>query len=181
MRIQPELSVGLLIDVQERLFPHIADYDVKQTAMVKLIQGFDILGTPLMVTEQYVKGLGKTVTALDSIRSAHSPVFEKMSFSCCGSDAFLAHLAQSGRTTVILFGIETHVCVLQTALDLLAAGYRVAVVEDAVGSRHESDKQTALARMRQEGVLPVSVESILLELCVTSGTSTFKAISQLIK
>ncbi len=181
MRLQPQLSLALLIDVQERLFPHIANYEIHQEAMVKLIQGFDILEIPLMVTEQYVKGLGKTVSALESIRSEHSRVFEKMCFSCCGSDLFLDSVAQSGRNTIILFGIEAHVCVLQTALDLLEAGYRVAVVEDAVGSRKESDKQTALARMRQAGVVPVSVESILLELCVSSGSPQFKAISKLIK
>lgn len=181
MRLQPQLSIALLIDVQERLFPHITNYQALQDAMLKLVQGFDILEIPLIVTEQYVKGLGKTVSVLEAIRPEASPVFEKISFSCCGCEDFMQSVAQSGRNTVILFGIEAHVCVLQTALDLVEKGYRVAVVEDAVGSRKESDKQTALARMRQAGIIPVSVESVLLELCVNSGTPQFKAISKLIK
>lgn len=181
LRIQAELSCAVLIDVQEKLNPHIHDSDNLLQAQSILLQGLQHLGVPLWVTEQYVKGLGPTVSELKKYLPAECKFYEKMSFSCLGSEDFSRDLAQSGRNTVILFGIESHVCVLQSALDLLEAGYRVVVVEDCVGSRKATDRASALARLRSAGALPSSYESLLLELCVSSASTKFKGISKLIK
>lgn len=180
MRILKEQTVAVLIDVQEKLTPHMHNMEAVIKRQEILIQGLQVLGVPVMITEQYTKGLGTTVPDLKSVLEDYKPI-EKMAFSCCDDPRFLEPLKDSGRKSVILFGIETHVCVLQTALDLLEAGYRPVVIEDCVSSRKESDKQTALRRMEQAGAVISTSESILFELCRVSGTESFKQISKLVK
>lgn len=180
MRLETRHVQALCIDIQERLFPHIHQHDDLVDRCSRLIRGLRVLDVPITVTEQYVKGLGPTIPAIREALGDHQ-AHEKMTFSCCGVHAIEAAILGSGRNQVLLFGIETHVCVLQTALDLLSQGRTVIVVEDAVSSRSATDKRVAIERMRQHGAIITTVESILFELLGTSGTDTFKAISALVK
>jgi hypothetical protein len=180
MRIPQEQSVGLVVDVQSRLFPYMYDAYGFQQNLRTLIAGLQILDLPLLVTQQYTKGLGETV---DPIRKSFESFdyIEKTAFSCVDEPAFMEALERSGRTHVIIGGIEAHVCMLQTSMDLLAAGYTPVVVEDATSSRKAHDKRTAVERMRHAGVVVTTTESVLFELCRYSGTETFKALSKLVK
>jgi nicotinamidase-related amidase len=180
MRILKDQAIGVLIDVQEKLAPHIHGIEAVVSRQQVLIKGMQVLGVPLLVTEQYTKGLGATLPQLQENLSHYRPM-EKMAFSCLDDPVFEEALKESGRKAVILSGIETHVCVLQTVLDLLEDGYQPVVIEDCVSSRKESDKLIALSRMEKEGAVISSVESILFELCRISGTETFKQISRLVK
>lgn len=178
--IPKDRCVAVLIDIQERLFPHIAGHEELQRILVKLIKGLHILDVPCVVTQQYTRGLGTTIAPVAHALGEFSPL-EKLTFSCCGDPDFLSVLGTVGRNCVIVAGIEAHVCVLQTVLDLLDRGYQPVVVEDAVSSRKLNDKHVAVERMRGAGAVITTCESILFELCRVSGTEKFKAISQLVK
>lgn len=180
MRILKENTVGLFIDIQERLFPHMQEMDLLEKKLITLTAGLKVLEIPFLVTEQYTKGLGFTILPLKLALGDYSAI-EKIAFSCCDEPRFVNTLSASGKKNVIICGIETHVCVLQTAIDLLQAGYQPVVIEDCVSSRNLSDKHTAIERMRQEGAVISSLESILFELARYSGTETFKSISKLVK
>ena len=180
MRILKEQTAALIIDIQERLYPHIAENELVLAASIKLIEGLKILSVPVIVTEQYKKGLGETLPQVSAAIENFEGI-EKTAFSCCDEPAFMSKLKSVGKQNVIICGMETHVCVLQTCLDLLDNGYQPIVVEDAVSSRKLLDKNTAIARIRQEGAIVTSVESILFELTRAAGSDTFKAISKLVK
>lgn len=180
MRIEKEHAILLVIDFQERIYPAIHSHEILSKNVPVLVQGMRALGVPAIVTEQYVKGLGPTVPEI----AAHLegiPRIEKSSFSCCDEPRFMMELASSGRDHVVIAGIESHVCVLQTVIDLQHSGYHPVVVEDCISSRKLSDKATALDRMRREGAIITSYEAILFELLRFSGGETFKAISTLVK
>jgi nicotinamidase-related amidase len=180
MRIPKQEAIGLIIDIQERLFPHIHQHEKLEKNVVILIQGLQLLHVPILVTQQYTQGLGGTIPAVaDLFKGDH--VIEKNSFSCCGESNFLAELNRLNKKYVIIAGIETHVCVLQTVPDLIDSGFIPVVVEDCVSSRKENDKKIAIDRIRQEGGVVTTYESILLELCQVAGNETFRAISRLIK
>ena len=170
--------MAVLVDVQERLFPHIHEHETLEQNLLRLMKGLQILEVPIVVTQQYTRGLGATIPSLAAEIGSQSAL-EKMHFSCCGSPEFNSELEEA--ETVLLFGIESHVCVLQTALDLLEQGKRVAWVDDCIGSRKPHDKDMARLRLIQAGGIPTTYESLLLELCKISGTAEFKAISQLIR
>jgi len=180
MRISRDRCAGLVIDIQERLFPHMEGKDELLRKCMILIEGLKILEVPLYLTEQYPKGLGPT---LEVISDAIGPVaaIEKATFSCCDEPGYLSALKNSGRKTLIVCGIEAHVCVLQTVVDLVASGYTPVVVEDCISSRNPGDKRVAIHRMRAEGAVITTCESILFELIRVSGTDEFKAISRLVK
>ena len=180
MRISKEFCAGLVIDIQERLFPHMEDKDELLRKCMILIEGLKILEVPLYHTEQYPRGLGST---LEAICDALGPVdaIEKATFSCCDEPGYLSALKNSERKTLIVCGIEAHVCVLQTVVDLVASGYTPVVVEDCISSRNPEDKRVAILRMRAEGAVITTCESILFELTRVSGTDEFKAISRLVK
>ena len=180
MRILKEHSAGLIIDIQEKLFPHIFDHDrlAKNTSI--LIEGLKILGIPLLVTEQYTKGLGFTIPEIKPSLTSFK-TYEKTVFSCCDDPVILLELNNIDRKNVIIAGIETHVCILQTAVDLLANGFIPVIVEDCVSSRKQGDKGVAIHRMRNEGAIITTYESILFELARVSGTEQFRAISKLVK
>ncbi len=182
MRILREQTVGLLVDVQERLFPHMHEKEHLLGRIQTLFAGLEVLQIPHLATEQYKRGLGETIPELAGYAAAavEGPI-EKLAFSCYDDEVFAAALRNTGRKTVIIAGIESHVCVSQTSLDLLAAGYHPVVIADAASSRKLSDKETALARLRHAGVTVTSVEAILFELCRVSRTDEFKAISALVK
>jgi hypothetical protein len=180
MRLKLADTMGIIVDVQDRLFPHIHDREPLAAALERLVRGLAVLEVPLLWGEQYPKGLGATIEPLRTLLAGR-PRFEKLSFSCCAEPAFFDEIRRTGRRAVILAGLETHDCVLQTCLDLLEAGFSVAVVEDAVGSRKPDDRRVALERMRQEGARLTTVESLLFELIRRAGSEAFRQISRLIK
>lgn len=180
MRILHKDTTGLIIDIQERLHPKIHKFETLEKNTTMLIQGLKTLNVPILVTQQYTKALGDTIAPIKDALGDFQ-YHEKISFSCCDTSDFAEDLKASGKKNVIIAGEETHVCVLQTVLDLLELGYQPVVVEDCVSSRKASDKNTAIERMRQSGALITSYESILFELTRFAGSDTFKAISKLVK
>jgi len=180
MRIFKEDSVALIIDIQELLFPYISDQEKLELNTVRLVKGLNELEIPVVVTQQYTKRLLPTIKSVANEIKDLKPI-EKMSFSCCGEPRFNETLALSGKINVIIAGIETHVCVMQTVLDLLERGFKPIIVEDCVSSRYPNDKKIAIERMRSEGAIITTYESLLFELLQVSGTDTFKAISKIVK
>ena len=181
-RIARENTQAMIIDVQERLTPHICDHEniVKKT--VTIIKGLQALGIPIMLNEQYKKGLGDSLPELrDVLEGDNAKSFEKVTFSACDNNDTWHHLAQQNRSTVLLIGVEAHVCVLQTALDLLDNGMQPVIIGDAVGSRFPYDKKQAIRRIRRAGGIISTVETILFELCRSSEDPAFKTILNLIK
>jgi nicotinamidase-related amidase len=176
----PQASL-LLVDVQERLLPAMADpYDIVANAKI-LLAAARQLALPVTVSEQYRKGLGCTVQALST---PSDEVFEKLSFSCWRDKPLKARFIdfhEHGRPLVIVAGIEAHVCVLQSAIDLANAGFGVFAVADAMASRTPASHALALDRMRQAGVEVVNTEMVVFELLEKAGTAEFKALSALIK
>jgi nicotinamidase-related amidase len=172
IRLDRNTSILVIIDVQERLMPVIANREQVEANIVRLIRGSQILGVPILITEQYVKGLGHTVKA---VREALGDAYEPIEKSCFSGYRPLE------RKQVIVAGVETHVCVYQTVSDLLANGYEVTIIADAVSSRTVENKEIALRRLTSDGAKLSSTEMALFELTVASGTDEFRAISKLVK
>lgn len=180
MRINKENTIAVAIDFQEKLLPHMHNAETIQNNAVKLIKGLKALGIPTIVTQQYTKGLGNTTPEISNALEEFEFI-EKSTFSCYLEPEFANQLSQSNKKDVIIFGIESHVCVLQTALDLLYNNYNPIIVSNAISSRNTEDKEIALWRMRDEGCTITSYESVLFELCKKAGTEEFKAISKIVK
>ncbi len=180
MRILPKETLAVVVDIQGLLFPHIHEFQILEQNQRILIEGLKLMGIPLLVTQQYTEKLKPTIASLSQAIGDFEPI-EKMAFSCCDEPAFAEELALQGKRNVILFGIETHVCVLQTCIDLMENGYQPVIVADCVGSRNPYDKEIALDRMRKDGAIITTKESLLFELQRVSGTDRFKAISKLVK
>jgi nicotinamidase-related amidase len=171
----------VVVDVQEKLCramdPKVLE---KLTGNISiLLDTAAELGLPAMATEQYVKGLGETLPVLKEKLAV--PSLEKMTFSCCGGEGFMEALAKSGRRQVILTGMETHVCVLQTALELLSNGYVVHLVCDAVMSRRKDNWRTALQTLTAAGAVLTSTEAVLFQLLRVAGSEEFKKLSKLVR
>jgi nicotinamidase-related amidase len=179
-RIVRERAALAVIDIQERLLPVMHEKDRVVQNAVRLIRAAEILKIPLLVTEQYRKGVGATVPEVAAAISRFAPV-EKLAFSRCGADGFVEGLKQRGVQDVVLCGIEAHVCVAQTCLDLLDLGFRPFVVADAVSSRTAENHQFGIARMRDAGAVITSTEMIIFELLGRAGTDEFKQVLPLIK
>jgi len=178
MRIKKESSQLLVIDVQEKLFPHIENKETLSKKMVTLVEGMKVLNVPMLAARQYPKGLGDII---EELRPYFLQYHDKTTFSCCGSEVLLGTLQGSGRNNIIIIGVEAHICVLQTVIDLKARGFTPIVVVDAISSRRRSDYEMALKRMEYEGAVLTTVEAILFELCYETGNEAFKMISKLIK
>ncbi|HLN32022.1 MAG TPA: hydrolase [Gemmataceae bacterium] len=168
----------LVIDVQEKLMPLIHGADVVARNIAFLIDGARILDMPVQATEQYPKGLGPTLPEL-ARRLPQRP--EKLAFSCCAIPAVVEGFQRAARPKIVLAGIETHVCVLQTALDMLTLGFRVYVAVDAVSSRYVIDHETAIRRMEQAGAILTTSETAVFEWVGGAGSPQFKAISRLVQ
>ncbi len=175
-----ENTVLVLIDVQERLIPVIHEKEELVGNLQKLITGMKILGVPIIWNEQYPKGLGATVPELSSLLTEQTPV-EKVCFSCCQNESFTKALAESGRQQVIVCGIEAHICVYQTVMELKTKGYEVEVVADGVSSRQAYNKEIALDKLRSNEVGLTSTEMILFELIQVAQGDAFKKISRLVR
>ncbi|MGZ4999541.1 MAG: hydrolase [Methylomonas sp.] len=176
-------SIVVVVDMQGKLLAAMPENDaavmLKNTR--RLLEAARILSVPVLVTEQYPKGLGSTVSEILPHLPATAPVFEKTGFSCCAAEGFDQALAESGRRQVILVGQEAHVCVLQTALDLLHQGFQVYLVEDALCSRLAEHKLNALQRLQQHDATIVCHESVLFEWLKDARHAGFKAISSLLR
>jgi len=170
----------VVVDVQERLLPAIFEHQRVVQNTVRLIQGAAILRVPIFATEQYRKGLGPTVSEVAAAIPGFAPI-EKLAFSACGAAGFIPALRKKRVSEPILCGIEAHVCVSQTWLDLLDRGFRVFVAADAVSSRTQENYRFGLDRMRAAGAVIVSTEMVLFELLERAGTDEFKQILALVK
>lgn len=179
--LAPDATVLVVIDVQEAYRSVLFEYERVAAAVARVVQGAVTLGVPLLVTEQYPKGVGRTVAEVARHFPPGTEPIEKMSMSCCGADGFLRALTALHRRQVLIAGIETHACVNQTAHDLVAAGFQVHVAHDATSSRHREDYEVGWAKMLQGGVVPATVEGALLELLRTAEVPEFKAVQRLIK
>jgi nicotinamidase-related amidase len=171
-------AVLVVVDVQERINAVMAD-QAHLARIAVLVEACSALGVPVIATEQYPKGLGQTVASLGQLLPG--PPLVKDSFSCAREPAIRAALEAAGRRQAIVAGIEAHVCVLQTALDLATAGFQVHVPYDAVSSRRPADKESALDRMAAAGVVVTTTESALFELLERCGTDEFRAVSRMIR
>ncbi len=177
-RLTAAHSVLVVIDIQDRLLAKIPT----ATALVRntsfLLDAAALLGVPAVGTEQYPKGLGPTTAEIARRLPAAPPA--KTAFSCCGAAGFLADLRGLGRSSAVLAGMETHVCVMQTALDLLDAGFTVFLPVDALASRTALDTEAALRRMERAGAIPTSAEAVAFEWVADASHPRFKSVSKLV-
>ncbi len=173
-------SVLLVVDIQGKLAQIMYERDALLTNVKKMIRGAQVLGVPIIWVEQNPQGLGPTVPEIRELLVGLSPL-DKFSFSCCGEKSFLERLESLGRRQVLLAGIEAHVCIYQTAMDLLAAGYEVQIVADAVSSRTRENREIALTKMRDLGAVMTSTECALFELLRVAKGPKFKEILQIVK
>jgi nicotinamidase-related amidase len=171
-------SALLVVDVQEKLIGLIAQHERIVWNIGRLLDGAKALGVRAVATEQYPRGLGHTTKELAD-RLGEIP--EKLTFSCGGCPEVFEELRDAGIFKILVVGIEAHVCIQQTVLDLLADGFRVYLAVDAVGSRYEIDYETALRRMDSAGATLTTTESALFEWCDAAGTPEFKQISALVR
>lgn len=179
--MRSEDVILLVVDVQEAFRDPIGNFAVVASNIARAVSGFNILGLPIVLTEQYPKGLGPTAEEIRfSLPEDFEPI-EKMTFSAFGSADVRIKLEDAGAKQVVLCGVETHVCINQTAHDLIAAGYDVHLLTDCVGSRFDHDKAAGLEKMKAAGVVPSSVEMALFELMGNAGHEKFKEIQALIK
>jgi nicotinamidase-related amidase len=177
--LEREGAILLIVDVQERFRPVIADFDLTVANIVKLAKGFKILGLPVIVTEQYPKGLGRTIPEIRQATDVKP--FEKLSFSCLQEPGFDVLLEKYGRRQLVVCGIEAHICLLNTTLEALERDYEVHYVVDAVSSRRLQDKEIAVNRVTQAGAYQASTEIVLFQLLKKAGTGEFKEISKIVK
>lgn len=178
--LKKETSALLIIDLQEKILPVIHNVEIVIENTIKLIKGFKTLNLPIYFTEQYPKGLGPTSSKILTELQGYNAL-QKMSFSCFGAEDLFTELRSKKRHQIIVSGVESHVCIQQTVLDLLANDFQVNVAADAVSSRREIDFQIALDRMRTLGAEITTTESILFELLEVCGTPEFKEISRIVK
>jgi nicotinamidase-related amidase len=172
--LDPARTAVLAIDLQEKLLPAIDSHERVLANGVLLLRLARELSLPVLLTTQYQRGLGPTVPAVRELAGVEA--LDKTSFGCFGDEAFRARLLSMGRDQLLVAGIEAHICVTQTVLGALAAGYRVHVASDAVGSRTEANRQVGLDRMRSAGALVSSAEMALYELLGRSDGAAFKAL-----
>lgn len=175
--LDPAQAALLIVDMQENFRPAIEGFDAVAQRIARLASGARLLGVPVIITEQYPKGLGHTVTEIRAVLADDQPIIEKTAFSVCGQSGVVEMLPAQ----VLLCGIETHVCVNQTALDLLNRGIDVHVVGDCVSSRCFTDRDAGLNRMQRAGAILSTLEMALFELMKDAKHPQFKAVQKLLK
>lgn len=180
MRLLLEDTMALVVDYQERLMPVIHDHEALAGRSAVLLNGLRTLGVPMVMTQQYTKGIGMTIPQITEAVGS-SDYFDKITFSCFEDEQIRKQIFKTGKKVVLVCGIEAHICVLQTCIDLKAAGYVPVLVADCIGSRRESDREIALMRAQSEGILLTTTEAVLFELTRKAGSPVFKEISRLIK
>ncbi|TVQ25149.1 MAG: isochorismatase family protein [Spirochaetaceae bacterium] len=179
-RISADDAILLVIDLQERLLPVMHRRDDLVRRITTALYGAHALSIPVIATEQYPKGLGSTVAEIASALD-RAPIHEKIEFSALAAPAVAQSLADGARRTVLVVGIEAHVCVLQTCLDLVDAGYQPVLLRDCVSSRHPHDRDAGIDRIAGCGAVVTTVESALFEMLARAGTDTFRTISKLVR
>ena len=170
----------LIIDVQEKILNVMRNHEQLIININKLINGFKILKLPIFFTEQYPKGLGQTTELIFTNLKPEVPI-QKLTFSCYGAENLFSNFRERKLDQIVVCGIESHVCVMQTVLDLLANGFQVNVPVDAISSRKEIDYNAAIMRFSNEGAIVTSTESVLFELLEECRSDEFKQISKLVK
>ncbi|MGN0204102.1 MAG: isochorismatase family protein [Coprococcus sp.] len=180
MRIHPEETGVIIVDIQEKLMRAMWQAKECEERAVILIKGLRMLDIPMLISQQYTKGLGNSLPSVYEAAGT-TKYYEKTSFSCCKDETIMGAIKEMNKKNIIVLGTEAHVCVLQTCIDLKMAGMQPILVVDSVASRKESDMKTGIQRAIQEGVLVTTSEAILMELTETSGNPHFKQISALIK
>ncbi len=170
----------IIIDVQGKLANLMYQKKSLFKNLTQIIKGAILLKIPIIMTEQNPKGLGPTIPEITELLPDIEPI-PKMSFSCCGESDFMESLKEIGRSQLLITGIETHICVYQTSVDLVRMGYEVQVVSDAVSSRVQENRQLALQRMNDAGIRPTSVEMALFELIKIAEYPDFRKLSSIIK
>lgn len=180
MKTAKEKTVAVAIDFQEKLMRVMEDPKGLEKTVAAFMEGIKVLGIPVIVTQQYTKGLGETTEGIKE-KMAGSMSVEKTSFSALKTREFEEKIKETGRDTVLLCGIETHICVMQTAMDLLEKGYKVFVIADCTASRKESDKNCGIRRMERAGAVITTYEAILFEILEDAKNEGFKEISRIIK
>ena len=178
--LRREGAILLVVDIQEKLLAKIYHKEDLIVNISKLLTVANKLKLPFIVTEQYPKGLGQTVPEITALLPDYEP-YEKLSFSSCEAQEVIGALEKNGAKKVIVIGIEAHVCVLQTVLDLLSLGYEVYVPNDGVSSRRKNDLMVAIKRMMDEGAVITTVETAIFELLRKAGTQEFKEVLEVIK
>ena len=178
--LRKENAALVIVDIQERLAAAMSEKQKVLTNTLHLIEAAKLLALPLLVTEQYPKGLGPTVPEIREAIQVLTPV-EKITFSCCGEQLFVKAVRDASRKQIILVGMETHVCILQTCLDLLKEGYAVHVVSDGVCSRSKQCYTAGIEFMRDAGAVITCAETVLFQLLEKAGSEEFKVISRRIK
>lgn len=171
----------VVVDVQDRFSDAIPNFSTLEQRCARAVRGFQILGAPVLVTEQYPKGLGRTSRViLDALKEGSEPI-EKTMFSSCGSETFVARLRELNVRQIVICGIEAHICVNQTAHELIGGGYQVHLLCDAVSSRHDYNRLAGIAKMARAGAIESSVEMALFEMMRDSRHPKFKDIQTLVK
>ncbi|MEK7723008.1 MAG: hydrolase [Acidobacteriota bacterium] len=179
--LDPKQTALVVVDLQDAFRSPLPDFQLVVDRTSIAIRGFQTLGLPIIVTEQYPKGLGRTVEELLLCLPDDFEIIEKTTFSSCGASLFLEKLKATNAKQIVLCGIEAHICVNQTAHDLLNEGYQVHLLQDCVSSRTTHDKHTGIEKMRTSGVIPSNIEMALFELMGDSKHEKFKEIQALIK
>jgi len=179
--LESSKTVLVVIDVQEAFRSVVNDFALIASNIAIAVRGFQILDVPVIVTEQYPKGLGRTAEEILLAFTDEPEIFEKTTFSACGNEGFVEKLRSLNASQIVLCGVEAHVCVSQTAHDLLDQGFQVHLLEDSTSSRYEHDKKAGLTKMHSSGVIPSSFEMALFELMSDSKHEKFKEIQSLIK
>ena len=190
LTIKKEDAVLIAIDFQEKLIPGMYEKEKLEETVSRLIKGCRVLGIPILVTQQYTKGLGATTAKIAEAltgeipgalpEAAFSPI-EKTTFSAMKEQSFVKALSETGRKTVIITGIEAHICVQQTALDLVEAGFQVFGALDCISSRTLENKEFGQLRMTQSGVIVTGYESVLFDILADSRDANFRQISNIVK
>ena len=170
----------VVVDVQEKLFPYVENREEIKKKIIKLIKTSKLFSIPILVSEHYPKGLGRTIDEiLKEIETV--PKIEKVTFSCGGSEDFNEKLSSIGKKKIILCGIETHICVAQTVFDMLENGYKIFVAADAVSSRKSLDHNLGVERMREAGAVITTTEAVMYELMEEAANPLFKEFLKLVK
>jgi nicotinamidase-related amidase len=181
MRIRREDCICITVDIQKKLVPVMHDPLELLKQCTKLLKGMRVLGIPVVVIEQYPKGLGRTVEPIAELLGEQQKYIEKRVFSIAAEPEVQEILRKTEKNTLILLGIETHVCILQSVLDLQQQGYQCVLAVDALSSRKVLDRDVAIERMRRAGAILTTTESLLFELLESSSKPEFKEISKLVK
>lgn len=174
-------TVCVVVDIQAKLLPAMNDPELVLNRAQMLVKGMNELNVPVLVTEQYPQGLGNTVPEMSELFTENTKIFAKKSFSCFGEEAFAQAVDIQKTPVMVICGIESHVCVAQTALDALNRGFKVFVASDAVNSRKQSDVDTALNMLRSAGCTVASAEAILFMLLRSAEHASFKTISKMVR